>query len=36
MPTCITDKETGPLVAFYNRQDGWSTILNPAEHDCMQ
>jgi len=35
-PTRITDQETGPSVAFYNRQDGRSTILNPAEHGCMQ
>jgi len=32
----ITDQETGSLVAFYNRQDGCSTMLNPAEHGCMQ
>jgi len=25
-PTRITDQETGPLVAFYNRQDGRYTI----------
>jgi len=34
-PNCITDQETSPLVAFYNRQDGHSTILNLAKHGCM-